>query len=823
MNKHHNAKNTSKPITIMAKCEFIHFIIVKNIEYNTTKVKNLFLDKIFSLYKKKNFSKLFFKTKYISNTQLKYIKTLKYNKKYLNILLYSILFLFEENKKSNGKMSVFFDHFLLIINKLYKEKIIEDSTLLLIIKFIVYLSVYDRKSIEFDSITKSRLFKDYEIFKYALDIIKKINEINITKEFINFLNADLIKYKPNLFIVTKRVDMLELINLNDKNDFILNFLAELYSFKYSKSFLDVFIKKIIEVYDIKNNDKNTIDILQYLNRDLALLNLMQKIEKKKYKEDQFIASHGFVINNNEKSCIILKEIIIKENFTMIFSFCYSPNESEKQNSDGSMNKGKTKNLNKIPIVDLVKEDQGFNEVSGFNFFIQNNYLYHRKYHSAEEMKLCEVKKNQTYICYYSIKEFDYFMINIKSTSDVNSGGLFVKEKIKFLLKNKLRLQIGRFNKIHNQSNTSNFCFEGYIGPILLFKYFNPDLRKYIFGLKGSYEKLLYFNEYNSKFADKYDKDTNCPFLNNPNDENNNFIFSKNALINGKMNIKENLIYYLTPLYDCSDLDKKDFIHTTLKEFKFSFGISPIIENGAVFFFKNLFTPFEFLKYEGINFLVLIFELIVANVDNIQKDNENDRITMLNIFSELIPYIQDLIYQLNVNYYEDEIRHLLFALEKCVNKICRKFKMCYEIGHQLNNWIRSLTAEDSQYLNSYIKIRNEIIKFLLDTELYDMNEYSCIEFFFSALNYCINKRPEGLINMETLQNILAFTDIFKLVTKQKNIRKTRQFKSFKSEMIKLLITVLRKSELITPYIHLYKIISNNRIYNFRKYQLSKFFI
>ena len=823
MNKHHNVKNTSKPITIMAKCEFIHFIIVKNIEYNKTKVKSLFLDEIFSFYRQNNFSKLFFKTKYISKTQLKYIKTLKYNKKYLNILLYSILFLFEESKKPKSQISLLFDHYLLIINKLYKEKIIEDSTVLLIIKFIVYLSVYDRKSIEYDSMTKSRLFKDYEIFKYALDIIKKINEINITKDFINFLNEDLIKYKPNLFIVTKRVDMLELINLNDKKDFILHFLAELYSFKYSKSFLDVFIKQINEVYDIKNNDKNTIDILQYLNRDLALLNLMQKIEKKKYKEDPFIASHGFVINNNEKSCITLKEIIIKENFTMIFSFCYSPNESEKQNLDGSKNKGKFKNSNKIPIVDLVKEDQGFNnEVSGFSFFIQDNYLYHRKYHSADEIKLCEVIKNQTYLCYYSIKEFDYFMINIKSTSDLNSGGLFVKENIKFLLKNKLRLQIGRFFKINNQSASSNLCFEGYIGPILLFKYFNPDLRKYIFGLKGSYEKLLYFTEYNSKFADKYDKDTNCPFLNNPNDENNSFIVSKNALINGKINIKENLIYYLTPIYESSDLNKKDFIHSALKEFKISFGISPIIENGAVFFFKNIFTPFEFLKYEGINFLVLIFELIVANVDNIEKDNENDRITMLNIFSELIPYIQDLIYQLNVNYYEDEIRHLLFALEKCVNKICRKFKMCSEIGHQLNNWIRSLTVEDSQYLNSYIKIRNEISKFLLDTELYDMNEYSCIEFFFSALNYCINKRPEGLINIETLQNILAFTDILKLVTKQKNIRKTRQFKSFKSEMIKLLITFLRKSEFITPYIHLYQIISKNKIFNFRKYQFVKIF-
>ena len=38
---------------------------------------------------------------------------------------------------------------------------------------------------------------------------------------------------------------------------------------------------VLEVYDIKNNDKNTINVLKYLNRDLALLNLMQKKREEK--------------------------------------------------------------------------------------------------------------------------------------------------------------------------------------------------------------------------------------------------------------------------------------------------------------------------------------------------------------------------------------------------------------------------------------------------------------------------------------------------------------------------------------------------------------
>ena len=104
----------------------------------------------------------------------------------------------------------------------------------------------------------------------------------------------------------------------------------------------------------------------------------------------------------------------------------------------------------------------------------------------------------------------------------------------------------------------------------------------------------------------------------------------------------------------------------------------------------------------------------------------------------------------------------------------------------------------------------------------MNEYSCIEFFLGALNFCLNKRKEGLVNMEILQKILSFTEIFKSVSKKKDIIKSKKFKSFKIEMIKIIITFLKESEFITPYIHLYQIITDNTIYDYRKYQLVKIF-
>ena len=72
-------------------------------------------------------------------------------------------------------------------------------------------------------------------------------------------------------------------------------------------------------------------------------------------------------------------------------------------------------------------------------------------------------------------EGDHFMVNVKSPKDTKTSGVFVKRSIKFLLKNKLKLQIGKF---FSQSNSS---FDGYIGPIILFNTcLSDEYRKNIF-------------------------------------------------------------------------------------------------------------------------------------------------------------------------------------------------------------------------------------------------------------------------------------------------------------------------------------------------------
>ncbi len=51
------------------------------------------------------------------------------------------------------------------------------------------------------------------------------------------------------------------------------------------------------------------------------------------------------------------------------------------------------------------------------------------------------------------------------------------------------MRIGRYDRQN---------FEGYIGPILIFKeLFENEYKNYIFSLKGYYDKILYFHEYNT--------------------------------------------------------------------------------------------------------------------------------------------------------------------------------------------------------------------------------------------------------------------------------------------------------------------------------------
>jgi hypothetical protein len=307
--------------------------------------------------------------------------------------------------------------FIHILIKLYLNNIIDDSDIVLIIKFIIFSSIYERKEIDnvkvdfLSNLTNKRI-KNYEIFKYSIEIVKEINKKEITEIFLEFLGNKVLQNKTNMFLISKKSDMLNLLYLDENKEkkipIILDSLSKIYSFKYNKFFLDIFFGKINDKY--KDNNHNPIDLLNDINKSLSLLKYLQNKEDDIYKKDSYFLSHGFVCNNDRFNGISVDNVIIKNEFTIIFSFNYSPElvfyETSNSKSFLKSNSLKPKQVNvfqkdlSYPILNLTSNNR--NDV--LNFFIQDGYLYHKVFDTNKEIKICPVRRNQTYICCYTIKE-----------------------------------------------------------------------------------------------------------------------------------------------------------------------------------------------------------------------------------------------------------------------------------------------------------------------------------------------------------------------------------------------------------------------------------
>ena len=185
-----SSKNINDENKSISKTQFIN-LLLSDLKYDI-KIGNSLLMKEFSTYKIKYFPKLFYRTYYLSKTLHKYKQSFD-SHHILSMFLYSILFLFEQNKKLKSQADYLKEHYLSMLNKFYKENIIDFSNLLLIIKFITYLSIYERKDFTSNKFPKFKLIRNYSIFKFSINIIKRINKIDVTKEYIDFLNENIIK------------------------------------------------------------------------------------------------------------------------------------------------------------------------------------------------------------------------------------------------------------------------------------------------------------------------------------------------------------------------------------------------------------------------------------------------------------------------------------------------------------------------------------------------------------------------------------------------------------------------------------------------------
>ena len=823
---------------IISQTQFINNIINNHFESNMEQLKKnnndyCILEQYFSSYKPKNFYKYYYKIKYISNIKsfYKVDKDKIKNKNYIISFIYLIIYLIRVNdSKINNKKEILLENIIEILHKLYSINLFQNSDILIIIKFIIYSSIYEKKEIDdnkTDLLTdiNTKKINNYEIFKYSFEIIKKINIFEITQEFCEFLKNKILINKPNLFLISTKVDLLHLLYLSDDNingkGKILNFIAEVYASKYNKFFLDIFFQKINDKYK-DNNSNNQIDLLNDINKSLFILKELQEKEDDIYKNDSNILNHGFVCNNHRFNGISVENVILQSEFTLIFSFNFSreldlvelnnPNNLVKSSSYKFKQQNILQKDSSIyPILYLILDTNNRNNCDGLNFYIQDGTLYHKILNIKKEIAICPIIENKTYICCYTIKENHDFIIYIKSEEEEK----LIREDFKKMLKKNLILKLGKFVRRN---------FEGYCGPVLLFKkYFDLEFLKNILCFKGFYDKILFIHDYSSDFINKYDRIENYLKISKSIKKNNYLAAIKNIKAR---NINQELEIYVAPVYEGSRLDKKSYIDCTFKETKVVYYNKPNIENGATFFFRYNSTPFEFVKYEGINYLILIIELISSSADNIKNDVHKELI--LDLFVNVINYVNNILNLIYQDFYINEIKRLLFSLEKCIIKICKMIKMNSKMNKVLGNWVFNLSiktpdlSEDKLYNN--ILIRNEIFKLLLDTKLYNLSDYSSLAYFLRTFNENFAINPTGLLNMDFFKKVSDFSIVFDQIINPKNneIKKNYEYKKFKNQFKDCLESFFKKTEVTSPFIYIFQIFSSDIRFNYHKYQFLKIF-
>lgn len=535
-------------------------------------------------------------------------------------ILYLLLYFIENKLKTELKLLFIF------IKKLSPP--IEE--LIMLIKLILLLSHINRKDVTIQNkdilhnITSKKHITNKFAFDFAIEMICFFDKNELTDYFCCYFSEEILKNKTNKFQIAENTSILPLLYL--KSEKTINFLSQTYTLHYNKKFLNFFINDLKRTFFFSN-----LNIFSHLKKNIDLLSSILLEEDKKYDRDSFIIQKGFVMNNSDKNGMKVNSVILGKQFTMIFSFCLVSSDKNKD----------------FPI--LVFSSTSNNSFMGFT--IKNNLFF---FHSLTgvQKEICTIETNLTYIVYFSIEEYKNLILSIKSQND----HWVYKVEYKAKLNKNLNLHIGKMNKIN---------FEGYIGPIMIFKViFDEDFRKHVFNLMGNYEKLLYLPSYQTGQTDKYEKNNNN-LQDDINYNSTNYINSCNYF--KQKDFTDNLICYVTPVYTGSKLKKTFYKNNTFRtEIKVNYLTEPRVENGGTFFFEVKNFIYEFLKYEGFNFLILNFELLVANID--QYTSEEDINEIFSFLNTLLNFTMEIFFQINIELYFKESQMLLFSIRKVIIKV-----------------------------------------------------------------------------------------------------------------------------------------------------------
>lgn len=575
--------------------------------------------------------------------------SIKYpNKEYMSLFVYVLLFLIENEDFSKGdpielKQMNIIQIILNLIAKLYNSGSLSNVEVSSIIVFIIAMSIEPRKEmnikmnpVDYYEIA-NRKIKYISIFNLSINLLVMAQSKEVTEIFSTYCETKLFLNKANLFMLTREMKLLHLLEI-DQSDRQIELLSKIYSKKYSKMFIDYFMINMTKA--LQSNKDNVRLYYPVLKKQTDLLFQISKEESDEINLDTLQLKRGFVSNNTPSNGLSVSNIIVKDTFSVLFSFNYSPTSSNKDDQtfiivfkSGQVIDDK----NRLILKDIIS----FSIVKR-KFCLQVL--------DAKDVDILDVQPNITYLVYFSMKERQEYLLSIKSQ---DNHWMHKKPCKKMLLKKNFTLYVGKYFK-------SNF--EGYIGPILVFKsLFEESFLFFCFSLRGNYEKLLFIPDYDMNQIDKYDRE-----MNNINEENINYFKSINFFKYYKEATKQ-LICYIAPLSSIERLHKKIYRNFFVKDCKVIYNKEPNIENEGMFFFENKSLIFEFLKYEGINFLILNYELY-GKIMTQSKLTNNQYTQLEQNLCSLFEMSIELFNGIHIELFLKEIKRLVFAISKFLRTV-----------------------------------------------------------------------------------------------------------------------------------------------------------
>ena len=703
----------------------------------------------------KNNNKIASKTRHLSNRIFIHffiffyslfieVRTCKTFDKYLN----------KKNQKlfiSNELLS----KIVIIFGILYYNKIIEDDNFEIFLKFLIILSISKKEIVNKNDNLANTMF-----LKECINIIKKVyqkiyetqNEYTekqekIINNIILFIRENIIDYsnnKPiniinksflsnNDYYTTSIIDIVFIISKMKKieiTDNLIELLANIYSFSFKYENMMNSIIKILEPLLINLNIKKLEVInseLNISNLPIKLLNKMNEKEEMILKEDATFLKKGFYLGN--KVCGICGEIDdLKEDFMLIFGFSLQEINNQIHNIKEwtLINIRNDKNDSKLKIslseIDNIKNQYNLiiktlkksyktqiivlsKKTYIFSFNVTSSFtggtslkIYYTNGSSSDDPKINEIEK-----------------LSIDSLNDKNYK-IFIGCDIKDDKKMPLDLEKEYYN-----------TFTGYIGTVIILnpkkisKKNTQDIPKIFLNMKGDYDSIILMalgSNDNKSYLFKNENKCNDNQIQNRlkeiTENSFEFIESLKFLISSEsfklIEYKDEIDYLnLYNNYDLYEEFKKTNVtvrqnYLNLKQKKNNLkdkmiSIFTSYFNCRFHIFENKSTLDEFMKYDGIHYLCLLFEYyyqIISMIENSNDINEhkenNSPITNINSVN-----LEDIYRKIENNIFD----LINFFIDKILNK-----KYCKYFIIEINQFFYQMVITIKKYMKNN-SIRNEI--------------------------------------------------------------------------------------------------------------------